>query len=108
MPFRGGGVHPIALGRLPSFSQILYKNFMYFRVWGNYGHTPDTWHGHVIGQRTSQYGQQQTFSTMKNGDPKAAAVTLILQIHLHSKIGIFTQRPFTVIESQAINGVPAI
>jgi hypothetical protein len=29
---------------------------MYFRVWGNYGHTPDTWHGHVIGQRTSQYG----------------------------------------------------
>ena len=49
------------IGRLPSFSQILYKNFMYFRVWGNYGHTPDTWHGHVIGQRTSQYGQQETF-----------------------------------------------
>jgi hypothetical protein len=60
------------LGRLLSFSQILYKNFMYFRVWGNYGHTPDTWHGHVIGQCTSQFGQKKTFSTNTNGDPKAA------------------------------------
>ena len=49
------------MGRLPSFSRILYKNFMCFRVWGNYGHTPDTWHGHVIGQRTSQYGQKRSF-----------------------------------------------
>ena len=29
------------MGRLPSFSQILYKDFMYFRVRGNYGRSPD-------------------------------------------------------------------
>ena len=31
------------MGRLLPISQILYKNYMYFREWGNYGHTPDTW-----------------------------------------------------------------
>ena len=64
---------------------------MYFRVWGNYGHTPDTWHGHVIGQRTSQYGQkatftgflcrsqmqqQQTFSTIKTTPEGGVNVTI--------------------------------
>ena len=37
---------------------------MYFRVWGNYGHTPDTWHGHVIGQCTSQFGHKKTLQVI--------------------------------------------
>ena len=50
------------MGRLPSFSQILYKDFMYFRVRGNNGHTSVPSQEHVIGRGTSQYGQTQKYS----------------------------------------------
>ena len=88
------------LGRLPSFSQILYKNFLYFRVWGNYGHTPDTWDGHVIGQRTSQYGQNTTFRFIRK---RSLKVVLDVQLN-HFLTSGYSDQPQQAREKQPRGG----
>ena len=45
---------------------------MYFRVRDNFGRSPDTRHGYVIGQCTSQFGQEQTFPRIPGNVSDAA------------------------------------